>query len=183
MDGADTLDGGAGNDSLDGGQGADKMTGGAGADRLNGGTQSDSFCFAFGDSSSQSFDVIVDFAKGEVAVGDRIDVAVNLLIGGTAADATASQASVDPTSAVATFARGSGSSLSDAIADLVASFAAAGDQAGAFAFFKVRNTGSFYLYVSDGVPGHSANDLLVQLSGINTIASISLDSGDLSLLS
>ncbi|NDD11146.1 MAG: calcium-binding protein [Betaproteobacteria bacterium] len=182
MAGADTLEGGAGNDALDGGSGQDRLTGGPGADRLVGGADSDIFSFSFGDSSSESFDVIADLGKGEIGVGDRIDVPVSLVVGGSSASATAAQASIDPTTGIATFARGSGSSLTDAIADVAASLASAGDQAGAFAFFKVRNTGSFYLYVSDGVAGHSSNDLLVQLSGVSNLTSISLESGDLTIL-
>jgi len=182
MAGADTLEGGAGNDALDGGSGQDRLTGGPGADRLVGGADSDIFSFSFGDSSSVSFDVIADLGKGEIGVGDRIDVPVSLVVGGSSASATAAQASIDPTTGIATFAKGSGSSLTDAIADVAASLASAGDQAGAFAFFKVRNTGSFYLYVSDGVAGHSSNDLLVQLSGVSNLTSISLESGDLTIL-
>jgi Ca2+-binding RTX toxin-like protein len=182
MAGADTLQGGAGNDSLDGGPGQDRVSGGPGADRLKGGSDSDTFNFEFGDSSSQSFDVIGDLAKGEVGVGDRIDMVVALAIGGTSPAATANQASIDPTTGVATFANGSASNLAGAIANIVASLTASGDQPGAFALFKVRNAGSFYLYVSDGLTGHSANDLLVQLSGISTVTSINLESGDLTIV-
>ncbi len=59
---------------------------------------------------------------------------------------------------------------------------AATNTAGEFAFFQVNNVGRMLLFISDGVAGVTANDTLVALTGITTVGSINLTSGDLSIL-
>jgi len=184
--GSDQLLGGAGADSLVGGAGADFLAGGAGADRLTGGTGSDSFVFTSGDSGQNNntttgFDVITDFAKGARGTGDLIDFSVLLSVGGSATAADATHASINGTTGVATFAANSGTSLADALADVTGSMTAAADSAGEFAFFRVNNAGNYYLFISDGVAGVGANDVVVQLTGITSIAGIDLSYGNLSV--
>ena len=184
--GSDQLLGGAGADSLVGGAGSDFLSGGVGADRLTGGTGSDSFVFAAGDSgqtnnTTTGFDVISDFAKGVRGTGDLIDFSAVLAIGGSATTADATHASVNVTTGVATFAANSGTSLADALADIAGSLTAATDSAGEFAFFRVNNAGNYYLFISDGVAGVGANDVVVQLTGITTVTTIDLSYGNLSL--
>ena len=82
---------------------------------------------------------------------------------------------------VATFASGSGKTLSDALNDVMARFTAATNSAGEFAFFKVNGTGDFHLFVSDGAAGVTANDVVVQLVGVTTITSINLTGGNLTI--
>jgi len=82
MDGADTVNGGAGNDSLatadgadqlNGGAGSDTLTGGAGADTMTGGTGVDVFVIA--GSVTDINNVISDFTVG--GGGDRLDLSTN----------------------------------------------------------------------------------------------------------
>ena len=178
--GNDTLTGGAGNDSLNGGSGNDTLTGGTMADNLTGGLGVDRFVFAAGDSnltSNSGFDVITDYSKGS----DLIDYSASLKIGGSPATASPNQASINSTTGVATFAAGTVTSIAEAVVKINARFTFAGDESGEFAFFKVNNTGDFYLFVSDGPT--AANDVVVQLLGVTSIAGINLTpSGDLLII-
>jgi Ca2+-binding RTX toxin-like protein len=171
LDGNDTLRGGDGKDTLTGGVGSDSMTGGAGADM---------FVFAAGASGqSTGWDVVTDFTKGAVGAGDLIDFSAALTIGGNSTAATATQASVNLATGVATFLAGSGTTMTDALSKLNARFVAAGDASGEFAFFKVNNSGDYYLYISDGKT--ALTDVVVQLVGVTAIAGINITGGDLSI--
>jgi len=191
--GDDALDGGAGNDSMNGGNGDDTLDGGSGNDLINGGTSidvltggsdRDTFIFAAGDSGKTAgFDIITDLAKGAVGTGDLIDYSTNLTVGGNANTATSSQALINQTTGVASFASGSGKSLSDALSDIASRFTAATDAAGKFALFRVNGTGDFYLFISDGSASVTANDVVVQLTGISSVAGINLTGGNLTITS
>ena len=65
---------------------------------------------------------------------------------------------------------------------MAARFTASTDTAGEFAFFEVNGTGDNYLFISDGVAGVTANDVVVQLVGVTAIGSIDLTGGNLSIL-
>jgi len=181
--GNDNLSGNSGTDTLNGGDGNDILNGGANRDQLTGGIGSDTFVFTIGDSgiTNGSLDVINDYGKGAVGTGDLIDFSSTLRIGGNASGASTTQASINNTTGIATFAGGSGTTLNDAVNDIAARFSAATDTAGEFAFFKVNNTGSYYMFISDGAAGASANDVVVQLVGVTTINSIDLTSGNLTI--
>ena len=102
-----------------------------------------------------------------------------LRIGGVSTTATAARASIDQTTGVATFDAGSGTTLADALADIAASLTADGaDVAGEFALFQVGGSGTYYLLMSDGTVGVTANDVVVQLIGVNSISSINLNVAD-----
>jgi Ca2+-binding RTX toxin-like protein len=182
--GDDSLLGGIGNDSLLGGEGQDLLLGGLGADTLNGGVGSDTLRFAAGDTgqTTATRDTVQGFELGAIGVGDVIDYAAVLQIGGSNLLASATQASINQLTGVATFAAGSGTTLADALADIAGSFTAAGNASGEFAFFRINNAGNINLFVSDGVAGVGANDVLVELVGITTVGSIALNNGDLMLL-
>jgi serralysin len=177
----DTLTGGSGNDTLNGGGGNDTIIGGKGADILTGGTGSDTFVFVAGDSGqSTGFDTITDYTKGAVGMGDVIDyVTAVMRIGGSSASATgfgSAQASINQTTGVATFATiFFTDNLANDLAAIANRFHAVGDAAGEFAFFKVGKTGSYYLFISDGVAGVTANDEVVQLTGVTSISSLNID--------
>ncbi len=166
--------------------GNDRLTGLAGADILTGGVGSDTFVFAIGASgqTAATLDIISDYAKGIVGTGDKFDFASNLSIGGSNAIATATQASINATTGVATFLAGSGTTMADALLDIATRMTTAGNAAGEFAFFKVNNAGNFHLFISDGVAGVGvgANDVLVQLTGVTTINTVNLTDGDLTIL-
>ena len=179
------LTGNAGVNTLDGAAGADQLIGGRGRDTLIGGTQSDRFKFAAGDSgqTAATMDRISDFTKGTVGVGDRFDFANTLAIGGSSAAATGAEASINLATGVAAFAAGSGNSMTDALNDIASRMTLSTDGVGEFALFQVGGTGVFHVFVSDGVAGVTANDVLVQLTTITSIVSINLTGGDLTILS
>jgi hypothetical protein len=181
--GTDNINGLAGNDVIDGLAGNDTLRGGIGADRLTGGAGRDTFVFAQGDSGQTvGFDVITDYTKGSTSVGDLIDFSSNLTRGGNANAATTTQASINQTTGVATFAAGSGTTLSDALADIATRFTAATDAAGEFAFFKVNNTGNFHMFISDGVAGVTANDVVFEMLNLTSITNINISSGNMTIL-
>lgn len=176
-DTGNTLIGGGGNDIIQGRKYADVLTGGSG---------SDTFKFSAGDTSLNGMfasEIITDFAKGAVGVGDEIDYGVNLAVGGSAATATVNQARINAATGVATFAAGSGTHISDAVADVLASFTAGGDAAGEFAFFRVNNAGPVWMVISDGVAGTTGgNDVFLQLTGVTSVNSINITAGDVTIL-
>jgi Ca2+-binding RTX toxin-like protein len=178
-----TLTGNTAANSLSGGAGNDTIIGGKGADSLTGGTGSDTFIFSAGDSGQTSnYDRITDFAKGAVGTGDLIDYSSNLTIGGSAATATSTQAAINMTSAIATFATGSGTTLTDALGDVATKFTAATNSQGEFALFQVNRTGDYYVFISDGTAGVTANDVVIDLVGITTISQIDLTGGNLTIV-
>ena len=186
--GNDTLFGMANNDTLNGGDGNDTLNGGSntgsGFDTLNGGIGFDSFVFEAGDSgqTATTIDVIGDFTKGAVGTGDEIDYLSALMIGGSNATATVNEASINATTGVATFAAGSGTTLSDALNDIEGRMDNDGSQAGEFALFQVGGTGDFYMFISDATNNVGAGDVVVKLTGITSIGSIDLGWGDLTIL-
>jgi len=181
--GNDNINGNEGNDTLKGGIGKDTLTGGTGADNLTGGAGSDTFVFAPSHSGQRmGFDTITDYLTGVLGTGDVIDYNVNLSVGGSSLAATSDQASINQSNGVATFAAGSGTTLSDALADIAARFTAATNSAGEFAFFKVRNTGNFYMFISDGTAGVTSNDIVIQFVGVTSINTIDLTAGNLTII-
>jgi VCBS repeat-containing protein len=161
----------------------DILTGSKGADTLTGGAGRDTFVFAAGDSGQATgFDSITDYTKGSLGTGDLIDHTANLIVGGTATTATATQASINLTTGVATFAAASGTTITDAMADIATSFTAATDAAGEFAFFQINNTGNYYMFISDGTAGVAANDTVIQLTGVTSISQIDLTGGNLTVI-
>jgi Ca2+-binding RTX toxin-like protein len=181
--GDDSLLGAAGNDSLMGEEGNDTLVGGSGADTLTGGTGRDTFVFAPGSSGqTRNLDVIADYTKGAVGTGDLIDFSSALTVGGSSAAASSTQASINPSTGEASFATGSGTTLADALSDIAARFTASTDAAGEFALFRVNNTGNFYVFISDGNKGVAANDVVIQLTGITSVAAIDLTGGNLTLI-
>jgi Ca2+-binding RTX toxin-like protein len=172
--GTERLIGNGGNDRLEGATGADFLTGGAG---------SDTFVFALGHSgqTTTTVDIITDYTRGALGVGDVIDYSSALTVGGSAATFTPTEASINAATGVATFATGSGLTLADALADIATRMTTAGDAVGEFAFFQLGLT-TQYMFISDGVEGVGANDVVVQFNNQFAISSINLDNGDLTIL-
>jgi Ca2+-binding RTX toxin-like protein len=171
------------NDTLAGDGFANTLAGGYGADSLTGGLGSDTFQFTAGDSGQTvgTIDNIVDIVKGALGTGDVIDYIRNLAIGGSNAPATATEASINAVTGVATFAAGSGTTLGDALTDIATRFTTATDAQGEFALFNVNNTGNYYMFISDGVAGVSSNDVVAQLTGITSVAGVDLTAGNLTI--
>jgi Ca2+-binding RTX toxin-like protein len=84
LNGADTINGGAGDDALVGGQNSDTITGGLGADQLIGGQNGDTFVYtATNESTIASHDTIFDFEEaGNVDVISLTAIDANLALGG-----------------------------------------------------------------------------------------------------
>lgn len=149
---------GAGNDTVSGGLDADAITGGTGVDVLTGGGGVDTFSFAAGDSSTTSPDTITDFAAT-----DLIDLASAVSI----VTYTSSGAGVATISAggVATF-NSADTTLAQRIVAVEAAINNGGTAtAGQTAAFQYL--GDAYVFVSDGVDGVGANDLLIKLAGLD----------------
>jgi Ca2+-binding RTX toxin-like protein len=177
------LTGGFGDDILNGAGGMDRLVGGRGADSLTGGTESDTFVFSAQDSGQAiAFDVITDYSKGQRGTGDLLDYTAALTPGGSAQLATSNQALISSSTGVATFAANSGTAMADALADIAARFTAAGDSAGEFAFFQVNREGNYYMLISDGIAGVTANDVVIQLVGVTSISQIDLNQGNLTIV-
>lgn len=176
---------GAGSDTIRGGSNADTISGGRGADTLTGGLGADVFIFNASDSGqTNGVDVITDYMKGRQGTGDQFNYGnINLTVGGSSVAATANQASINAMTGVTTFAGGSGANLADALADIALSFQANATSAGEFSFFRVNNTGNYYLFISDGVDGVGTGDVIIQLQGINTITRLDLSGSSLSIIS
>ena len=160
--GNDVLSGGAGNDSLIGGAGNDTLIGGTGKDVLEGGSGSDVFRFSAGDAdvtgSLLSFDVIRDYGSG-----DSIDYG-----------ATAIAAMATGTGGLTINANG----LVTAGASTLAEFVGKADDASTAGRAALWSDGTdTYLFISDGTAGLGANDLLIQLVGINASSGFGLSAG------
>lgn len=178
------LIGSAADNTLIGNNSNNAIKGGVGADIMTGGSDKDTFVFMAGDSgqTATTLDKITDYTKGAVGTGDLIDYASNLTVGGSSATATAGQASINMTTGVATFATGSGTTLSDALLDIATRMMAATNTKGDFALFQINNTGDYYAFISDGTAGVGAKDVLIQLVGISSITSIDLTGGNLTII-
>jgi hypothetical protein len=186
LDGGGNVTGTAANEILVGQSSGNVFTGGQGADIMFGGGGSDSFAFGSGDSGQTlaTIDIIGDYAKGIVGTGDEIDyTTADLVIGGTDAAPSFSQASINQTTGVATFEAGSGTTFDDAINDVAGRISNGFTTAGEFALFQVNGAGDYYLFISDSTPGVSSSDVITQLFGVNSIGSINLAAGDLTITS
>ena len=160
--GADVIAGGAGVDTIDGGTGNDIITGGTGADVMTGGTGDDTFVFAAGDTgtpSATNFDEIIGFASAS----DVIDHTAALTIVTNGAAAAAGVAAISALG-IATFAAADDTLAERIIATEggIATGTAAAGQTAAFMFET-----NAYVFISDGVDGVGANDVLIRLTGVD----------------
>ena len=192
-DGGDSLNGGAGADSLNGGAGGDTIHGGAGADRLAGGDSTtdaqDVFLFSFGDSDLfdgaadadlSLTDTLIDWTNGSEVGGvyspvDRIALA----------DGTALSLMADGTGGLTLDAAGqviggvTGGTANDRLLDFITK-ASADTTAGASAIYAEVDDASVqasYLFISDGIAGLGADDLLIELEGLNVNAGFVVETG------
>ncbi len=164
-----TITGGSGADNINGGAGAQVITGGAGADVMTGGAAADTFVFAAGASglpTATNFDTITDY----VTAVDIIDFGATVLAAATAG-----------TSGLTINAAGL---VTAGAANLTAFVAAVGGVAGAAGASTVYDNGvNSYLFISDGVAGLGANDVLVQLTGITGLAAgLTFAAGDITAI-
>lgn len=158
---ANTLNGDAGNDTITGGAGADVITGGTGADTLTGGAGADRFVFAAGDSNSTTTDSIVGYQTGE-----QIDHAtLNVTANSSAVVAAAGKAGLAGAGAAATF-NAADTTLAQHITAIEAALADTTHTAGEAAHWQ--EGADTYVFITDGVAGVGANDVIVKLVGIDS---------------
>ena len=167
----DIMNGGGGKDTLNGGTEADIITGGAGGDTLTGGAGNDSFRFtsasdsrvSFGKGGAASgFDMITDFAAGDViALSRGLGVTDTDLSGGTAILSKAAIADTDtPANAVDDLMDyiGDGANFfSDGVDDKA--IAHASDGTHGYVFIDVNGNGDFDV----------ATDMVIRLDNVNTV--------------
>ncbi len=189
---ADSITGGNGNnDSIYGGGGNDVLTTGTGhGDYFVGAsTGHDTYQIAAGDSnlstatngstpavSGDYTDInnLRDYITGYKVGADTISYSTaNLSIGGESSYTVSPGVTVaiNQTTGQATFT-GIAPNLYTEVQDLNASFAAAGQHAGNFAFFQNGNNGDEYLLISDGQGLN--NEVLIKLIGVEGVHSINL---------
>jgi Ca2+-binding RTX toxin-like protein len=160
LDGKFNVTGGVGADTITGGAGADSITGGAGADSMTGGAAADTFTFAAGDTglpSATNFDVIADY----VSSSDVIGYTGGITKFATAVTSASGTAGVTATTGVISF----DAADSTASSRLIAVASALGTAGAGNALIYSVGTDSL-VYITDGVLGVGANDVLVKLVGI-----------------
>lgn len=158
---ASALNGDAGSDTITGGTGADVITGGTGADTLTGGAGADRFVFAAGDSNSTTTDSIVGYQTGE-----QIDHAtLNVTANSSAVVAAAGKAGLAGAGAAATF-NAADTTLAQHITAIEAALADTTHTAGEAAHWQ--EGADTYVFITDGVAGVGANDVIVKLVGIDS---------------
>ncbi len=156
--GNDTIVGGVNDETITGGTGMDTMTGG--------GTTADTFVFAAGDSGGAPSDSVYD------TITDFTAVASNVINAGAAAivtnaTATAGVAAISA-AGVATF-NAADTTLAQHIVAVEAAINAGGVAAAGQSAMWQEGANAF-LFISDGVDGIGANDLLIKLVGLDTTA-------------
>ena len=177
VDGADTISLGAGNDTVTAAGGADTVTLGAGADTYifaaagttgTGGTTAAAL--------ANAHDVIVDY-KGAATDGDIIDGGAILITNASAA-AGASVAATNAAGLVTSWATtASSATLADKITIVEATIDAGTNALNEALLFV--DSGKTYLFISDGVSGIAAADMLIELTGISASTGITLSGGDI----
>jgi hypothetical protein len=126
------------------------------------------------DSASTAVDLLTFVSNSDI-----IDVVAGAMVfGGNAAAATAGNASISATG-LATFHVDD-----DTLAEKITAVAADLDAAAAAREVAVfDHAGQAYLYISDGVAGHSTGDVLIALSGLSTVTvGITLVDGNITVI-
>ena len=162
-----TVTAGAGADTIVAGAGADVITGGAGADTMTGGTGADTFVFAAGDSGQTV--ATADVINGFESASDIIDHTAALTITAGVVGAGAGVASISAAGVAAFNVADNTTALRiiAAEAGIAANGVAAAGQAVLFQGVGA-DAANAYVFISDGVDGVGANDILIQLVGVDT---------------
>lgn len=178
--GADTLLGGAGNDTIVGGAGIDNINGGTGADVLTGsaGGTANTFVFAAGDSglpTATNFDTITDYTSGT----DIIDFGATTLASVAHLVAAVSGTASITAGGLAAF---HAIDSTDTLRLAAVANAMGADAAGTSAVYQDAAGVFSYLYITDGVAGVGANDVLVKITGIAVGAGLGYVAGDITTI-
>lgn len=143
---------------------ADTIVGGKGVDTITGNGGNDTFVFAANASnaapSGTVFETIADFSTNS----DIIDYSADVTVGASATGAVAGTAQI-AVGGLATF-NGADTTLAQRIVATEAGINLGGTAtAGQAALFQVGADG--YIFISDGVDGVGANDVLIKLTGVD----------------
>jgi len=188
---ADVITGGAHADTITGGNGADSITGGGGVDNITGGSGADTFVFAntaTGTPSATNFDSItdytsnsdiIDFGSTAIAQGGDTHATTGIAVAGHAAVAAGvvSFHADDDTLAKRIIA------VNDALDDTANDGGTTDASAGESLVFDFG--ADSYIFISDGVLGIGATDVLIKLVGIDGAAgtdSLTISGGDITAL-
>ncbi|PRM93880.1 hypothetical protein CJ673_07855 [Aliarcobacter cryaerophilus] len=171
--GNDTINGGAGNDTINAAGGSDTVTLGAGADiyvlAAAAGTGTGGTTAA---ALANSHDVITDF-KGAGTDGDIIDGTGAILLSNINATVGATTAATNGFGLVTAWATTSSSAtLADKITIVEATIAGGTNVLNEALLFA--DSGKSYLFISDGVDGIGADDILIELTGVPASTGITL---------
>jgi len=162
---ATTITGGTGVDTIVGGTGADAITGGTGADIMTGGTTTaNTFIFAAGASglpSATVFDTITDFSA---VAANVISVGAQLVLASTVAS-SAGTAGLGAANGVAATFNAADTTFAQHLAAVELGIRATTNATWETAQWVEAATDT-YIFISDGVDGVGANDILIKLTGI-----------------
>lgn len=175
----DNVTGSSGKDYIVGNSSDNVITGGAGIDYIVGGSGADTFVFANTSTSTPTatnFDTIVDFVSGT----DKIDFgATSIVKFATATTAASGTAGVVVTTGVTSF-----HAADTTLALKITAIASALGTAAAGNALIFQDSGSSYLYITDGTAGAGTTDVLVKLVGITGTGAdeLTVTSGDITAL-
>jgi serralysin len=165
--GSDLLVGNDVSNVLIGGSGNDTLSGGVGNDTLSGGGGVDTFQFAVGEAgtpSSSVFDLITDFTSNS----DIIDFTSDLTI-------VTNGSQVSGVASISNFGLASFDSSDDSTQKRLEAAEKAINEGGTAAVGQSvlfqgagNDSGNAYLFISDGVDGIGAGDVLIRLQGLLT---------------
>lgn len=158
------LSGFAGADTISGSLDADTITGGKDLDVMTGGGSNDTFSFAAGDTgipTSSTYDVVTDFSTGNTDFVSYTGVSIGTQVGA----AGPGVATIGALTGIATF-NAADTTLDQHIAAVEAALhtGAGAPTAGAAVIWQEGLNS--YLFISDGVAGVGANDVLMQLTSV-----------------
>ena len=159
----------AGNDTIIGSLAAETITGGTGQDTMTGGgTTANTFAFAKGDTglpSATVFDTITDFS----AVAANLITTGSQLVLGSASTAASGMAGLGAANGVKATFNAADTTFAQHLAAV--ENALTGNTATAWeTAIWVEAATDTYVFISDGVAGIGANDLLIKLAGIDGTA-------------
>jgi len=171
-DEGDSIVGGALVDSITGGSGADTMTGGAGADEFaidETGTDSD---VTVNGNTVSGFDVITDYASGEI-----ID-----FVGGATAGAAGGPAAAATTVVISAGGKATFHADDDTLSEKVIAIAADDTNVddGEAVFFE--HDGSTYIYHAGVDTTVATDDALIKLLGVTGFTTLTIAAGDATLV-
>lgn len=166
--GTDTISVTGANHSVNAGTGADTVTLGSGVD---------TYVFTAGDSGAPSATVF-DLINGFQANRDIIDESAGALVLSADATQAAGRASISGAGVCAFNAADNTLALKIVAAEN--GLSAGGAAAREIAVFE--DAGASYLFISDGVAGVGANDVMIRLAGVTGVTGITLTGGNATLI-